>query len=54
MTPEVIKAYFALSSALAQSLGNPYCEAACSHGGRCVLREGHAGPHDSRFCRWES
>lgn len=28
------------------------CESYCSHGGVCVLKSGHAGQHDSRYCQW--
>jgi hypothetical protein len=28
------------------------CNAYCSHGGRCVLDDGHEGLHDSEYCQW--
>jgi len=28
------------------------CKSYCTHGGRCVLRAGHDGKHDSRYCQW--
>lgn len=29
-----------------------YCKSYCSHGGVCVLEQGHKGKHDSRYCTW--
>jgi len=29
-----------------------FCPSYCSHGGRCVLRPGHDGDHDSQYCTW--
>lgn len=28
------------------------CGSNCEHGGVCVLRLGHKGLHDSRYCQW--
>lgn len=29
------------------------CGAYCTHGGVCILDEGHAGKHDTRYCQWD-
>lgn len=28
------------------------CGRCCSHGGCCILDNGHAGPHDTGYCQW--
>jgi len=28
------------------------CDTYCSHGGVCVLSQGHEGLHDSNYCTW--
>ena len=28
------------------------CPEECSHGGKCILPEGHEDAHDTRYCQW--
>jgi hypothetical protein len=29
------------------------CDSYCSHGGRCTLKSGHTGLHNSGYCTWD-